>query len=167
MHYERFRDHNYLGAWDFEDGDRIVTIDRVEQGIVEREKDDPERVPLVYLEEYELPFILNSTNGFVISNLYGTTDTRKWEGKRIILTRGMTTNKQGHPCWGIRVALSLPPAVDEPAESEADRIARLEAELAKARAAARPTSPAELPPRPPISNTVPAAEEVTDAALRA
>lgn len=145
MHYQRYRDHKYLGAWDFEDGERTVTIERVEQGLIERDDGAPdERVPLMHLRELDRPMVLNSTNGQLIAMMYGSPDTRDWEGKRIILTRGMTTNKQGQPCFGIRVKPQRPPEVEAPEETEAQRVRRLEAELAKARAAVR-AAPPELP----------------------
>lgn len=159
MHYQRYRDHDYLGAWDFEDGDRTVTIDRVEQGLIDRQDGTaPERVPLMYLRELDRPMVLNATNGAFIAAMYGSPDTRDWEGKRVTLTRGMTTNKQGQPCFGIRVVPRRPPEL-EPEETEAERIARLEAELARARAG-RVGGPAELPPRNPAARTV---ETITSA----
>ena len=163
MHYQRFRDHNYLGAWDFEDGDRTVTIDRVEQGIIDRKDgSDPQRVAEMHLREFDRPLVLNATNGALIAAMYGSADTRDWEGKRITLTRGMTTNKQGQPCFGIRVKPMRPP--EEHTESEADRIARLERELAKARATVQ-TAPRELPPPNPAAETIPAnIEEIAHAA---
>lgn len=163
MHYERFRDHDYLGAWDFEDGERVVTIDRVEQGLIDRQRpgEKAERVPLMYLRELDRPMVLNSTNGMMIRMLYGTSDTRAWAGKPIALTTGLTTDKQGHPCLGIRVSPKRPELPSTPA-TEAERIASLEAELAAAKArtaAAPPPPPAELPA--PSGTAVPVTVDVT------
>lgn len=167
MHYQRFRDHTYLGAWDFEDGERTVTIDRVVQGAIDRDDGaPPERVPLMHLREFDRPMVLNSTNGQLISMMYGTPDTREWEGKRIILMRGMTTNKQGQPCYGIRVKPHRPEP-EEVSETDEQRLARLEAEIAKARAAVR-EAPRELPPTSPAERTVETitSEEVGHVAVR-
>lgn len=151
MHYQRFRDHDYLGAWDFEDGDKTVTIEKVEQGFVDRHPEAPERVALVHIRELDRPMILNSTNGALIAAMYGTPDTREWVGKRIILMRGMTTDKSGHPCFGIRVKPERPRDEAVVAESEAERIARLEGELAKARAAIRGEPALPAPPAAPAT----------------
>jgi hypothetical protein len=158
MHYQAYRDHKYLGEWDFAEGDRLVTIDRVEQGLIERDEGPPERAPFMYLREFERPMIVNSTNGALIAAMYGSPDTREWEGKRIWLTRGMTTNKQGQPCFAIRVKPMRPAPIEEKQETAAEQLARLEAELAKARAAVQ-SAPRELSEKPPETSSPAFVEE--------
>lgn len=162
MDYRKMRDRNYLSAIDFDEGEQLVTIDRVEQGVVERQGEDDERVPLLYVLEYERPLILNYTNGEMLAVLYGSRDTRTWEGKRIYLTVGMTTDKQGKPCLGVRVSPRRPPELERVEETPAERLARMREELAKAEAAA--AAPRELA-APNVANTVPA--EITEEARRA
>lgn len=169
MHYETFRDHKYLGAWQFMEGDRTLTIDRVVQGMIEREDGQPpERVPLVYFRELDLPLVLNATNGKMIYMMYGTPDVRQWSGKRVTLTAALTTDTSGNTVMGIRVHPRRPEevVVEETPDAKA---ARLEAELAALRrnaqgaVAERAGLPSPAPaPVPPAS--APVAEEVAHAA---
>lgn len=162
MHYEQFRDHKYLGAWNFMDGDRTLTIARVVQGLVERDDGEPERVPLMYFEELELPLVLNSTNGKMIYMMYGTPDVRQWTGKRITLTTALTTNKSGNAVMGIRVHPQRPAEVEESIDQKQ---ARLEAELAKLRKNAQgATAEAAALPTAPTQPASAPASEVTHAA---
>lgn len=154
MHYQRYRDHKYLGAWDFEDGDRLVTIARVEQGMIDRDDGaPPERVPLMYLVELDRPMVLNATNGALITAMYGSPDTRTWVGKQVWLMRGTTTNRQGQPIFGIRVKPERPP--EPTAMSPDEELREIEALLARKRAALAKSAELPAPPPAPLATSAP------------
>lgn len=162
MDYRRMRRRKFLSSKDFEDAPRVVTIDHVEQGLIERKGQDPEEAPFVFLREFHEPFILNDTNGETIKTIYGTRDTRKWEGKRIELTVVQTTNpNDGKPCLGICVVPRRPPEEPSP-ETSAEAERRLMAELAKVRATAQ-SAPKELPERNVVDAELVDDREVTRA----
>jgi hypothetical protein len=91
-----------------EDGDLLVTIDRVSVESVGQ--DDPEEKPIVYFREVEKGMILNKTNANTIAGLYGA-ETDGWVGKRVALY-GTEVNYQGKMTLSIRVRMKAPPSTN-------------------------------------------------------
>lgn len=73
----------YLRAADFEDGDAVLTIERVEPDKVGMGKDAKD-VWVVYFEGEDKGLILNKTNTNTVAKLYGD-DTDDWIGKPVTL----------------------------------------------------------------------------------
>lgn len=73
----------YLKAADFEDGDQVMTIDRLEKDNVGQGKDAKD-VWVVYFDGEDKGLILNKTNTNTIAKLYGD-DTDDWIGKQVTL----------------------------------------------------------------------------------
>lgn len=84
-HYKEYF-KKYLGAWSFLDGDEVLTIKHVE----EREMYDIQTgkmktAPCIWVEEKELPMVLNQINGDTIAEVLGTGIIEEWIGQRIIV----------------------------------------------------------------------------------
>lgn len=85
---------NYLKADDL-DGERIVTIERVEMELVGKDK---ESKAVAYFEGEPKGLILNKTNAVAISAISGSQDTDDWPGAQMVLViaavdfRGTLTN---------------------------------------------------------------------------
>jgi hypothetical protein len=73
----------YLKASDCEDGDLVLTIERLEQDRIGQGKDAEDKW-IVYFVEHDKGLILNKTNTNTIAKLYGD-DTDDWEGKPVTL----------------------------------------------------------------------------------
>lgn len=88
--YRTMLDKAHLGAWDLA-GDQIVTIRRVEAGVVGREE-KKQRKPILFFSDKpgSKGMVCNATNCKAIAAIY-TTDTRKWVGKKITIYPTKTT----------------------------------------------------------------------------
>ena len=83
--YRKYRDKNYLGAWDVPDGeDLILTVDHAARDDVKNERGSEKKLTLHFVEDYK-PMILNATNSKNISQAYGSTKVEDWAGKRIAI----------------------------------------------------------------------------------
>lgn len=84
-HYRAMFDTNYVGVWDLDGGDRVVTITKVEPGKVGGQQGrKTDRKPIIHFRELDAPLICNVTNAKAIAGIYGA-DVRAWVGKRITL----------------------------------------------------------------------------------
>lgn len=73
---------NYLRAVDFPD-DTIVTIKEVLMESIGQGREAEDK-PVLYLQEYDKPLVLNKTNGNAIAGMYGP-ESDAWAGKKITL----------------------------------------------------------------------------------
>ena len=83
-HWKKLRNNDYLGAWILSPGqDMILTIKKVERGIVASADGKKEEDSVMYFEEDVKPLVLNATNSKQISKIYGTPYVENWVGKKI------------------------------------------------------------------------------------
>lgn len=81
--YRSFFDSEWLRAWDLNDRQHVVVIDRVEKGSAYDQKSRGNKsMPVIRFRGAKKPFGVNKTNCKVLANLYGR-DTRDWIGKPI------------------------------------------------------------------------------------
>ena len=82
-HWKKFMDKNYLGSWDIEDKDLVLTIKSVGVESVNNPTGASEdKLVMHFVEDYK-PMILNSTNCKAIEKATGTPDIDKWAGNKI------------------------------------------------------------------------------------
>lgn len=93
----------WLKANDCEDGDLVLTIDRIVQEEIGPTRD---RKWVLYFIEIDKGLVLNKTNTNTIAKLCGD-DTDDWEGKKIILF-ATETDYQGQTVDAIRVRSKTP-----------------------------------------------------------
>ncbi len=106
-HWRGMFDNKYIGAWDLPRGDVVVTIDRVEAGMLDVPGTSAKKKkPIVYMRNTEKGFALNKTNAKLIAGMYGN-DTAKWVGKKIALY-ATSTNFGGESVECVRVRPSIP-----------------------------------------------------------
>lgn len=74
---------NFLRADDFEDGDAVLTMKRIEEETIGKGKDAKD-VFILYFRELDKGLVLNKTNSNTIAGLYGD-DTDDWKGKQVTL----------------------------------------------------------------------------------
>lgn len=103
----------FLGKQHFDpdEGDKIVTIERVEANTVKdaRRNSNEEKRILYFVEPDVRPLILNSTNGSTIEKVLRTPYTEEWSGKQIALFVDKTVpNNFGGEPGGIRVRDYVP-----------------------------------------------------------
>lgn len=84
-HWKKLTNPNYLGAYDFEVGEkRTVQIVSVSQELVKGADGSDEKCIVAKLADSK-PIILNKTNCKIISKLTGSPHIEDWAGKRITL----------------------------------------------------------------------------------
>src|SRR5262245_22649845 len=89
-HFRSMLDAEHMGAWDL-DGDRIVTITKVDPGTVGGQKGrKKEKKAILHFREFPRPMVCNVTNAKAIAGMYGV-HVEKWIGKRITLYPTTTT----------------------------------------------------------------------------
>jgi hypothetical protein len=121
--YRTMFDDKWLKSWDLS-GDVNVTIERVEPGVIENEKDKTsKRVPVLFFKGFARPLGLNKTNGKTVAGMYGK-DTARWIGKRLTLYP-TTTEMNGEMKDCIRIRPEVP------GEEETDLLAQRPAEPRK------------------------------------
>jgi hypothetical protein len=103
--YATMFDSKWLTVGDLEGAERVVTIEKVEPGMVGEGK-DAERKPIVWFEGERKPFAANKTCAKVIAGLFGR-DTEEWVGKSITLFP-TTTEYAGDTVPCIRVRNVIP-----------------------------------------------------------
>lgn len=82
-----------IRAWDLDDKDHTLTIERVEGGevtTIEGGKPGKRRMPMVHFRGAKKPLGLNTTNARTIEALYGA-DVEAWAGKSVTLYPTTTT----------------------------------------------------------------------------
>lgn len=114
----------YLKAADFEDGDAVVTIERLEEDTVGQGKDAKD-VWIVYFTELDKGLVLNKTNTVTIGKLYGD-DTDDWTGKKITLF-STEVQYQSDMVAAIRIRSKPPKARQKPVAVKAEAPVEAEA----------------------------------------
>lgn len=88
--YRSMFEKDYVGAWDFTEGDKTFTMKKVQRGELTAAGGRKSKKPVIYFREIDKGFALNATNGKTIAALYGPM-VEDWEGKKITLYRSRTT----------------------------------------------------------------------------
>lgn len=88
--YRSMYEKDFLGAWDFTDGDKTFTIKKAQRGELTGSGGRKSKKPVVYFQETDKGLALNATNGKTIAALYGVM-VEDWQGKKITLYRSRTT----------------------------------------------------------------------------
>lgn len=84
-HWKKLSNPNYLGAYDFEQGEkRVVKIKSVAQELVKGVDGKDEQCIVAQLENSK-PIILNKTNCKTITKLFQTPHIEEWGGRKITL----------------------------------------------------------------------------------
>ena len=89
-HWKKLTNPDYLGAYDFQQGEeRIVTIKDVKRQVVNGADGKKEECTVVYFEENYKPMIMNATNQKQITKLAETPYIEQWSGKsfKIVVTK--------------------------------------------------------------------------------
>jgi hypothetical protein len=81
----------------------LLTIKGYEQVNVAMENQSPDYKWALTFKEEEKPFVLNQTNGQLISVITGSDDFDEWLGKKIVLYNDPTIIFAGKVTGGIRV----------------------------------------------------------------
>lgn len=76
-------DKDFIGAWSIK-GDTVVTIKGVKAQKIRNAQDKENKKPVIFLDEFDKPFVCNVTNANTISSLYGR-HVEQWAGKKITL----------------------------------------------------------------------------------
>lgn len=88
--YRSMFEKDYLGAWDFTDGDKTFTIKKCQRGELTGSGGRKSKKPVVYFKETDKGLALNATNGKTIAALYGVM-VEDWAGKKVTLYKSRTT----------------------------------------------------------------------------
>jgi len=104
--YRSMFDRDYIGSWDLNGRDVVVTIAKVEAKELTSQGNRKTRKPVVFFEGKEKGLALNKTNAKAVAGMYGT-KTEEWVGKKITLYPTQTAF--GHETVDcIRVRPSIP-----------------------------------------------------------
>jgi hypothetical protein len=125
--YRSLYDKDYIGAWDFQAGDRTFTIRKCEGGTLVGVGGRKSKKPVVYFQEIEKGFALNATNGKTIAALYGN-HVEKWAGKKITLYKSTTTfGSEQMECIRVRPKAPAASEFDRPeiTKEQADELQKL------------------------------------------
>lgn len=110
--YRSMYDARYIGAWDLNDKDVTVTIERVEAETL-KNRQGSNKKPVLYFKGSKKGFALNKTNGATIAAMYGP-KVKAWAGKRITLY-ATVAQFGSNEVEAIRVRNRIPPNhKDEP-----------------------------------------------------
>lgn len=94
--YRTLYSKDYIGAWDLEQGDMVITISSVKGGELTSPGGRKSKKPVVMFEGSKKGFALNATNGKTIATMYGKY-VEKWVGKKLALYKAMARNPEGGP----------------------------------------------------------------------
>lgn len=84
--WKKFKNHNFLGSWDVEGKDLVLTISGAGQQDVQNPSGKKEKCLVVsFAEDGYKPMIINSTNGKSIEKATGTPYIEQWPGHRIAI----------------------------------------------------------------------------------
>lgn len=101
---------NYIQKSDVGDG-VTVTIRAFEKHNVAKDGETPEERWCMFVDEFEKPLIMNSTNGQLISKFCGgSEDSDDWIGHQVVLYNDETISFGGKITGGIRVRRATPEA---------------------------------------------------------
>ena len=83
--WKKFANKDFLGSWDIENGDLILTIRNITQKSVKNPQGKEELcIVCEWVENYK-PMILNVTNCKTISKIYNSEYIEDWVGKKVQL----------------------------------------------------------------------------------
>lgn len=86
MHYRKLYNSDYIGSYDLDGKDTVLTIEAVNKTpVFNPSTQQDEEKAVVTFKEAKKAWIMNRTNGDAIASLYGE-DTDNWIGKQITLT---------------------------------------------------------------------------------
>lgn len=88
--YRSMYEKDFLGAWDFTDGDKTFTMKKAQRGELTGSGGRKSKKPVVYFQETDKGLALNATNGKTIAAMYGVM-VEDWQGKKITLYKSRTT----------------------------------------------------------------------------
>lgn len=112
-HWRHLFDNKRVGAWDLEEGDVAITIDRVnkrEEVVGRGGRKDIK--PVIYAKDAKKGVVCGITNCKSIERATGASDPDEWVGKRIILYGSTAQTNDGEvPAVRIR---SYPPRENVP-----------------------------------------------------
>lgn len=92
--YRSLYSRDYLGAWDLDAGDKVVTIKKCAGGEVTGQGGRKSKKPVIWFEGLDRPLALNATNGKAIAALYGN-HVEKWAGQSVTLYKSITNAPDG------------------------------------------------------------------------
>ena len=101
-------DSKYIGAWDLQGRDAVVTIEKVVGATVEGEGGRKDRAPLIYFVGKKKPLVGNKTNCKTIAGMFGSFKTSAWIGKKITLYATTCKGKAGGQVDCVRVRPTSP-----------------------------------------------------------
>src|SRR4051812_41249595 len=81
----------------------LLTIEGCEQHNVAKQGAEPEMKWCLTFAEADKPLVLNSTNIQLCERIFGSDDTDKWIGKKLVLYTDPNVSFQGKVVGGIRV----------------------------------------------------------------
>lgn len=82
--FELFDESLYVQAFELDGKDHTVTIARVRGATVEGDEGRKSKKPVLDLEEWSRPVVLNKTNARMLIRFYGP-DYRQWAGKQFVM----------------------------------------------------------------------------------
>jgi hypothetical protein len=106
-HFREHFDSPYIGHWDLNGADVVVTIASVKPGTVEGEKGRKDKKAIVQLKEFKKPWACNITNCKTIAGMYGQ-HVEQWVGKQVALFEDTTKSADGKTVPCIRVRPMVP-----------------------------------------------------------
>lgn len=103
MHINQLRKKRFLTKADVGTG-ILGTIAGLEQHDVSGLGEPPDvRWAIRFEEEHLKPFILNSSNGKLLAQIFGSEETDDWVGKKIVLFEDPSIEFKGKRVGGIRI----------------------------------------------------------------
>ncbi len=103
-------DSKYIGAWDLQGRDAVVTIDKVVGAVVEGEGGRKDRAPLIYFVGKTKPLVGNKTNCKTIAGITGTFKASAWVGRKVTLYATTCKGKAGGQVDCVRIRPVAPGA---------------------------------------------------------
>ncbi len=117
-------DSQWLGAWDLQGRDAVVTIDKIVGAEITGDGGKTSKKPLVYFVGKKKPLILNKTNLKALHAMYGTFKAAGLIGKRVTLFATTCRGAAGGTVDCVRIRPTIPKgadtkeALDQPVDPE-------------------------------------------------
>ena len=92
--YRSLYDKDFLGAWDIQGADMVITITKVVGGQLVGQGGKKSKKPVIYFRGSDKGFAVNATNGKAIATMYGP-HIENWPGKKLSLYKSTTRNPNG------------------------------------------------------------------------
>jgi len=104
-HWRNLFENKYVGAWTFEKGPAVVTIEKVQIEDVIGEAGRKDRLPVLYFTGAKLPMVCGAANCKNMEAVTKKTDPQEWVGA-VIELYATTCKLKGEtrPCVRIRAA---------------------------------------------------------------